>query len=191
MEIETGVSMRIENIQNDFFQEKTTGPKLENTLADLVEMAVGGRLYMSKRLSPAGTICNGRVYSDKGEYLFSSDINVFDCARRLTLVADLAGCELFILSEHGNNAYWRSSKPDMWLGGIFDEFTKEELEPPVPFYRARPYLEKRAEEVQRQWRIDHGVQRRNPKEWLCDCWRRIKYSDTAFYIRKLYRNNFK
>jgi hypothetical protein len=191
MEIETGVNMRIENIQNDFFQEKSTGPKFENTLADLVRIAVGGRLYMSKRLSPAGTICNGRVYSDKGEYLFSSDINIFDCARRLTQVADLAKCELFVLSEHGSNAYWRSSKPDMWLGIIFDEITKEELEAPVPFYRARPYLEKRAEEVQRQWRIDHGIQRRNPKEWLHDFWFRIRHSDAVFSIRKLFKKGFK
>ena len=183
--------MRIENIQNDFFQEKSTGPKFENTLADLVRIAVGGRLYMSKRLSPAGTICNGRVYSDKGEYLFSSDINIFDCARRLTQVADLAKCELFVLSEHGSNAYWRSSKPDMWLGIIFDEITKEELEAPVPFYRARPYLEKRAEEVQRQWRIDHGIQRRNPKEWLHDFWFRIRHSDAVFSIRKLFKKGFK
>jgi hypothetical protein len=179
--------MRIEDIQNDFFQEKVSGPKLEANLAQLVAIAVGGRLFMSKRLSPAGTICNGRVYSDKGEFLFSSDINVFDCARRLSEVADVAKCELYILSEHGNNAYWRSSKPDMWLGSIFDEETKEEVEPPVPFYRAKPYLEKFAEQRQRQWRIDHGIQRRNPKEWFSDFLFRIKCSNAGFYVRKLFR----
>jgi hypothetical protein len=171
--------MKHETIKNDFFNQKVDGPSKSITLKQAIEMAVGRRTYMSKRLSPAGTICNGRIYASTGEYLFDSDINIFKSARPLETVAEAFGIDLFIFSEHGNDYYWKSSEPEMWQGGL--EIDGEWIDHKAhPFTVAGPILEACAAKRHRQWMIDHGLIRRSVKEWWKSAVWHWKHAPTEF-----------
>jgi hypothetical protein len=175
--------MQHPTIKNDFFNEKVEGPTKEISLKDAVHMALGYRIYFSKRLSPPGCICNGRVYTEHGDFVYGGDIDVFKCASRLEEVSDQFGVELFIFGEHGNSYYWRSSEGDMWQGG--HSKNGEWSEEPVKFYEVEEEFQKHHDQRVRQWQIDHGLARRNPKEWFHDAWYRWKHtpSEIRFYAR--------
>lgn len=177
--------MEHETIKNDFFAKSVVGPVKEIPLKEAIFIAVGYRLFMSKRLAPAGTICNGRIYTAEGEFIHSTDINVFEVADRLATVAQLYKTELFIFSESSNTYYWRSSMPTMWCGGI--EVNGEWVnDRPHHFADAKDYLEISATARKRQWKLDHGFARRNPKEWFHDAWFRWRHvgTEAKFYFRQ-------
>lgn len=154
-------------LKNDFFNKKVSGPVKEISLQKMIEMKIGYRMFMSKRLAPAGVVCNARIYTENNEFVYSSDLNVIEKAKDLTEIAREYGTELFIVHESGNKFIWRSSEPGMyysfdkkedgawdWGGRTFDEVI--------------PELEAHAKQMQRSWLLDRKMVRRTPKEYWKD-----------------------
>lgn len=144
---------------NDFFKEKVSGPSKGLSVQRAVEIACGGRrIFMSKRLSPPLCICNGRIYADD-EFVFSSDIEMRESAKRLHLVAETFGVKLRLFYEHGNDAIWSSEEPEKMnlYGKVFDSIEEA-------YKVAKPY----SDQSQRQWLLDRGLVRRTPREWFRD-----------------------
>lgn len=156
--------MRHETIKNDFFNQPVEGPEKSVSLARIIDICLGRRIYSSKRLAPAGVICNGRIYTENGEFLFSSDINVFESAAKLSNIAKEYGVELFILGEHSDYYYWRSSMPEHWQAG--SEINGEWCDAPRFFHEVKPQMEEMAKQQARNWLLDRGLVRRTFKEYL-------------------------
>jgi len=139
-------------IINEFFNEKVPGKVVGISVADAVEIACGGgRVFMSKRLRPPLTLCNGRIYADD-DFVFSSDIEIMACKRSLLRVAGLYGVKISLLAEHGDDVYWSSDKPEEYNGEPIDAAYESD--------------KRHMETVRRQWMIDHGLARRTFREWL-------------------------
>lgn len=177
--------MKHDTIKNDFFAGTTNGPSKEINLRTAVEMAIGYSLFMSKRLSPPSCICNARIYTAEGDFVFKSDIEVFKEAAALRNISEVFGTELFIFGESGQEYYWRSSQPTMWQGG-HEVDGKWVTETPISFTHIRPYFVKKHKQSVRQWSIDHGLLRRSPKEWLKSATYRWKnaLTEIAYYRRQ-------
>lgn len=159
-------------INNDFFNQPVKGPIKEIPISEAVSMALGGRVFLSKRLSPPMTICNGRIYVESlGQhyFVFSSDIEVMKAVRPLTAIAEKYEVVIRILHESGNEPVWSSALPDIWLGYAINKNTNEQAKG-MTLADVYPWFEQQAKERQSQWRLDHGLRRRTAKEWLHDFW---------------------
>jgi len=149
---------------NDFFAQKTAGKTKELSVSRVVRIALGGRIYLSKRLAPPMAICNGRVYSDE-DYVYSGDIELPKYVQALKDIADEFGVVIRVFGESGSNAYWSSETPDLYLGYAEIEGKKVEN---GKIREVLPYFEAEAKKRQRRWMIDHRIVRRTPKEWIND-----------------------
>ncbi len=156
--------MRHETIKNDFFNQFSQGPEKSISLAHMIEICLGRRIYSSKRLAPAGVICNARIYTENGEFLYSSDINVFESAAKLSNIAKAYDVEIFVFAEHGDGYYWRSSMPGHWQGSSVIE--GEWCDAPRFFHEVKPHMEEMAKQQARNWLLDRGLVRRTFKEYL-------------------------
>lgn len=169
--------MKHDKIENDFSNREVRGPSKDMSISDALVLALGWSSLMPKRLSPAGTICNARVYCGKDgayEFVYKSDLNILKSAHKLSTVAAHYGCELLVFGESGSSYYWSSATPKMWLGG--HEEGGEWKTDPVHFDYVTPQLEKHAAQQQRQWQLDHGIVNRNLHEYTSDLkWRWTKY----------------
>jgi hypothetical protein len=166
-------------MNNDFFNQKVEGPKKELSISEVIYLALGGGIFFSKRLAPAMTICNGRIYAND-EFVFSADLEIPKITRKLEHIARTFDVVLTIVYESGNKVLWSSNEPTKWNGywttkdGV--EVEQSEL------YEALPFYEKLAEQRRRSWMLDHGLRRRNPKEWWNDFYYyRIKCSVYAIH----------
>lgn len=152
-------------MNNDFFNQKVEGPKKELSISEVIYLVLGGGYFFSKRLAPPMTVCNGRIYAND-EFVFSGDLEISKIARKLTGIAETFDVELSIVYESGNKVLWSSKEPEMWNGYWV---TKEGIEvAKSKIWEALPWYEKEAKRRQRNWAQDHGLLRRNPKEWLSD-----------------------
>lgn len=152
--------------RNRFDMDKVPGLKKEISLADAVAVAVGGgRIFMSKRLAPPLTFCNGRIFNE-GNFIFSSDIDLYKYAGNIAYVARLFDVKLDLLHESGDHVIWSSAEPQVVNYG------SERFESIAAAYEyAKPFRDRMA----RQWMLDHRLARRNPKEWCEDQVSRVKW----------------
>lgn len=162
-------------MKNEFFKEKTKGPTKELTLQEVLYMVIGGRCYFSKRLAPPLAVCNARIYCGD-EFVFSSDIDLMQYKNDLHSVSLKLNVDLEVFYEHGDNVIWSSKDPNrINIGGIhfynFDD--------------AYAYMKPICEAQVRRWKIDHGLARRNCKEWFQDFRSRVYF---YFYPMKRWIN---
>jgi hypothetical protein len=149
------------------FEEKTKGPIKEIDLQSMLYMICGGHGMMSKRLSPAMTIHNARIYAD-GILVHTCDLRLSKVYRQLGRLAETFEVTLTAFSETGKDTLWSSETPGMYLGWC--QVDGKTCEHGAPIEDTLPTFEMWAKQTRRQWRIDHGIQRRNPREYLHDIW---------------------
>lgn len=121
----------------------------------------------SKRLSPAMTIHNARIYAD-GMLVHTCDLRLPNVYRSLGRLAEVFEVTLTAFGETGKDPVWSSKDPRMYLGWC--QVDGKPCENGALIEDALPAFEMWAERTRRQWRIDHGIQRRNFKEWAHDIW---------------------
>lgn len=151
---------------------------------DLVNLAIDRKLYGSKRLTLATTICNARIIVGDKEF-FQTDLHLASHLRRLTKLSKILGKEVKILRESHDEPQWSSNTPDMWLGGYCSEdldlfvdspWKKEfdrtlealKLKPhkkfkwikePIEFQNVMPGFIRHSEDQNSNWQRDHGVRK--------------------------------
>jgi len=150
---------------NDFFNTKVKGPTKELSIADVIYIALGGRIYLSKRLAPAMSICNARIYAGD-QFVYSGDLEIPKVVSKLECIAQEFGVVLDIYYEHGDKVYWSSKDPNTWNGYWVTDDGVEVSSSSI--HDALPWYIREAARRQRQWGIDHGLLRRNLKEWWSD-----------------------
>lgn len=155
-------------LSNDYFNKPVEGPVKELSISKAIHMALGGRVFLSKRLSPPMTICNGRVYAEafgQNHYVFSSDLEIIKVIRPLVAIAEEYGVIVRIYSESGSDPLWCSHDPEEWRG-----YNPKQDASRVTIKEAYPWYEQHAKEQQSRWMLDHGMRRRTIKEWANDFW---------------------
>jgi hypothetical protein len=135
------------------------------SIRQVIRMAIGGRVFFSKRMAPPMTICNSRIFSDN-DFVFSTDLELRKYSEVLTNIAEGFGVTITVRREVGDKPVWSSETPTLWLG--YNPHTEKYDQPTID--EVYPWFVKRARETQRQWCIDHGLTRRNFKEWCNDFW---------------------
>ena len=147
------------------------------SIARVIGLAVGRKIFMSKRLAPPMTICNARVFAGN-DLVFTSDIEIPKYTKVLLEIAEEFETVITICQESSNQPVWSSATPSMWLG-----YAGEKATPPISIFDAFPFYEEVHRKRVRQWQIDHGVIRRNFKEWYADVYWSIKWGAQHKLIR--------
>lgn len=131
----------------------STGPSRKLTLRNALLMILGHRpVWMSKRLGPPMGIANAGIWLEQ-ELIWEGDLDFIAHYRQLARAAEYFGVVLAVKRESGTFV-WSSNQEDVWRDYAYG------VQEPALIRAVFPHYKKAAEEQQKQWMIDHGLDKR-------------------------------
>lgn len=124
------------------------------TTAQVLLAAFGRPTYASKRLVPAGTICNGRLTALDGAEVWQGDFCLPALLDATVRIARLFGEELRLHYEFGGGPVWTTADPSRWLGPRPAGARSDQIVDLLPLWQ------REAKRQAAMWARDHGLTRK-------------------------------